>query len=448
MINNRFRTFTRLLIAFLLVISVSCNRNNGQTEILKWKDGKSACITLTFDDGTQNHYEIAIPYMNKLNIQGTFFINTLNVGGSDHYPTFVGRPVMDILEESGRIPTNRTNLLERTSMIRYLMEIKDVPELDGYDMYSIGHGIEHGNFDEVIAKVDNICRVLRNSGKKYIVENEGNKKTEGEYDWNDLRGFAADGHEFASHTISHPYLSVLDEKNALYELEKCQEDIGKNLGFKHTLTVECPYGIHDKRIMKLTEPVFPFSRNQVPEEYITGIMRSGTLLPGEASNEYIQWQRGPLSDTPYPLMRSWIETTRTNSAWLVLVFHGIEGIGWEALPAETIRDYFNLIKENENELWIATYQDAYKYVRARMNTVITTKSNNKVIHVNIDNELDPKVYDVPLSVRTVVPNDWVKAEIRTGEQTTVVSSSKKNNQLFVEYEILPGLQSVDLHKAN
>jgi peptidoglycan/xylan/chitin deacetylase (PgdA/CDA1 family) len=34
--------------------------------------------------------------------------------------------------------------------------------------------------------------------------------------WPEIKQFAANGHEFASHTITHPRLSVLDEKNMLY----------------------------------------------------------------------------------------------------------------------------------------------------------------------------------------------------------------------------------------
>ena len=35
--------------------------------------------------------------------------------------------------------------------------------------------------------------------------------------WEDLKKYSEKGHEFACHTISHPQLSNLDEKNIFYE---------------------------------------------------------------------------------------------------------------------------------------------------------------------------------------------------------------------------------------
>ncbi|MCZ7649211.1 MAG: polysaccharide deacetylase family protein [Planctomycetota bacterium] len=40
-----------------------------------WPDGKQAAISLTFDDGAKSQLERAIPYLNKLGLPGTFYLN-------------------------------------------------------------------------------------------------------------------------------------------------------------------------------------------------------------------------------------------------------------------------------------------------------------------------------------------------------------------------------------
>ena len=436
-------------LGLLMVIQVSIvSELYSQTDILKWKDGKSACVSITFDDGSKNQFEIAIPILDELEMPGTFFINTGSFPDSRYHPAFVGRPIMEILSASGTHPTDTSNMLERTSMIRYLREIRQVPEIRDYDMYSIGSAIERGRYEEVCKTVDEICSILRESGKEYEVTPVHKQAVgPGRTGWEDLKQYAQGAHEFACHTISHPHLSALDRENILYELEKSRQDIEDNLGFKHTLSVECPFGIHDDRVMEITYPLFPFLRNRAPEDYMDEILRSDRRRPGSADTEYIHWQRGALSDTPYSQMRSWIDTSICYNVWLVLVFHGIEGIGWEALPAETISAYFNFIKSRDDEVWVATFQDAYKYVRERMNSSLREEKNDGFIRIELTNDLDKRIYDIPLSLRTKVPEDWQVIRVQQGDRQEELESFKVNKQHWVIYNVMPGIQPVILSKA-
>ncbi len=90
------------------------------------------------------------------------------------------------------------------------------------------------------------------------------------------------------------------------------------------------------------------------------------MLPHPTDKDYVQWQRGPLHATPLPLMESWVDTTCANKdMWLVLVFHGIDSLGWEWTPIPKLEEYFNYIVAREGKLWIATFGDATKYMRER-----------------------------------------------------------------------------------
>ena len=47
----------------------------GETEVLKWKDGKKAVFLLAFDDGCESHRKTAIPLLSQYGMVGTFYVN-------------------------------------------------------------------------------------------------------------------------------------------------------------------------------------------------------------------------------------------------------------------------------------------------------------------------------------------------------------------------------------
>ena len=50
----------------------------GDTEVMKWRDGKKAVFLLAFDDSCQSHVKNAIPELHKRGMVGTFYINPGN----------------------------------------------------------------------------------------------------------------------------------------------------------------------------------------------------------------------------------------------------------------------------------------------------------------------------------------------------------------------------------
>ena len=114
-------------IFFLLsipIITYSCTgakrKPIGYTEIERWKDGKKAAVSLTYDGGTAGQFKVALPIMNRLGFPATFFIVTGEVAGSVYERQFIGRSLKDIAQEAAEIATNADNFFERASAIRVL----------------------------------------------------------------------------------------------------------------------------------------------------------------------------------------------------------------------------------------------------------------------------------------------------------------------------------------
>jgi hypothetical protein len=160
----------------------------------------------------------------------------------------------------------------------------------------------------------------------------------------------------------------------------------------------------------------------------------------------VQWQRGPLSKTTLQEMKSYIDTTLAhNNIWLVLVYHGINGLGWEALPDTLLDRYFQYIKQNENNLWIATFKDVAKYMRERMHAAITQTKSDKKITVHFSHSLREDVYNLPLTLKTYIPSGWKKLRIVQNNRELKMQIKKDENGAYVLYDAIPGKALVRLN---
>jgi peptidoglycan/xylan/chitin deacetylase (PgdA/CDA1 family) len=447
--------FRVALLASLLSI-VSAPAQELRTEIAKWQDGKLAAVSITFDDSTINQFRVALPMLNERGLPATFFVITGEIPGSEHRPMFVGRPIMEIVRESAKAPTNRDNALERSSMLRYLAEVQRIDiVLSNFRPNSAAGLIEKGDF----SVFDKVLALLRESGQTFAVgavpvvpvrsQEDGRPPAihPGGLTWNEFRQAGKQGHEIANHLVSHAHTPGLDEANILYEAMKADEDIRAQMGTEHAFSIEASYGIHDARVEKILVPRFPLTRNWVTDPFMDGIFRGDKRDPATMKKEYVQWQRGPLSKTTLEEMTGWIDKSLAAGTWLVLVIHGVEGIGWEPVPAANLRAYFDYLKANEGRLWVATFRDAAKYARERMASKVTTKQAGDAIEITVTHSLDPVLYNLPLTARTSVPAQWTSAEFRQGNVTRAVPVQREGANAFALYRIVPNAGVARLRKG-
>lgn len=429
-----------VLILPLLFTCCTEDEDIGKTEITRWQYGKNGAVSLTYDDGSINQFRLAMPIMNRLGFPATFYIVTGQIQGSQYPAKFIGRPVKEIIQETATIPTNEENFFERASAI-------------GFSSYQgtlefhrqAGQLFEQGKIKEAYQVIDEAYAKIRDGAFNPEREVSQEAAQTGESSWDDFRAYAAQGHEFGSHTISHPRLAVLDEANLRYELEKSKADILQQLGEEHTFSAEAPFGTEDERVMEYALPMFPALRNRMPHPFLQELNRSSKTSPGAAKKEYVQWQRGALTDTPMELMKSWVDTTAAkDNIWLVLVFHGVEGIGWQPIPIDKLEDYFEYIKSKEDKLWIATFKDVTKYMRERMQAEVAHAHTGDTIAIKLTHRLDPDLYDLDLTLKTYVPQSWRTVTIQQDEKRSQVQSSSDQTGAYVIYQASPNAGPVKL----
>ncbi|WP_116105993.1 polysaccharide deacetylase family protein [Lewinella sp. IMCC34191] len=430
----------RTLVFFLLLMSLIGRAQTdslvGRTEIARYQGDKTGAVSLTFDDGIITQFTVARPILDSLDLKATFYVITGKIRGS-FGGRFIGRNREDILREAAEQPTDSTNFYERASLIAFTGTSEAV------DYHSrAGAAYESGQVREAYRLMDEaygklLNGKLRDTDAVVFHDNAVDTTT-----WRDLRQYQADGHEIASHTVTHPRLAVLDEANLLYELEQSRDDIRRHLGPEATFSAEGPYGTEDERVMRYAHQIYPALRNRMPAPYLAELNRGSREAPGAQDKEYVQWQRGPTDGTSLKTMKSWIDTILAHdNVWLVEVFHGVDDYGWAARPGEELEDYFGYIKEREDHLWIAPFATVTKYIREREATTVSSHLSEGTIKSTLSGQLDHSVYNVPLTFKTYVPEGWQAVTLRIvsdppSERILTVQTDGSGS--YVRYNLLPG----------
>ena len=175
----------------------------------------------------------------------------------------------------------------------------------------------------------------------------------------------------------------------------------------------------------------------MPEPFLAELNRSSEVTPGSIEQEYIQWQRGPLSDTPLEQMKQWVDTCLAhNNIWLVLVFHGVEGVGWEPIPADTLDHYFRYMAAGE-DLWVATFRDVAGYMRERMSSQVSVTRKGGEFLVELSHRIDPGLYDMALTLKTIIPDSWEQVSVTQDGQQLNYQIGNDQTGKFITYDALP-----------
>jgi len=402
----------------------------GSTSVTEWQYGKNGAVSITYDDASRNQFLKALPVMERLKMPATFFVITGPIKGSKYQGKFIGRPVEEIIKESVTIPTNDQNFLERCSAAGYLGYMGTI------SYHTKAGGLyDSGKKEPAFKLMDELYSKVRNGDFKNGYEPCPEYKEAIGSSWDDFRKDAAEGYEIASHSITHATMPGLDEANIRYELEKSKEDVLNNLGPKYTFSCEVPYGYENERVMQIAYKIYPALRNRMPEPWLKEIDRSSRQTPGTTDKDYVQWQRGGTTKTPLPLMKSWVDTTAArNDTWLVLVFHGIDGLGYEALPSTMLDEYFQYIQSKNKQLWIATFGDVTRYMREREAARVTSVEKNGRIMITLSHSLDKSMYYLPLTLKTYVPSDWKNVKKIQGRHIQQLAVKKDEKGSYVLYQ--------------
>ena len=137
------------------------------------------------------------------------------------------------------------------------------------------------------------------------------------------------------------------------------------------------------------------------------------------------------------------------SRLVVFFMHRIDHVSEDQLdsydyPDNTMADYYmeEICKElakdvNKGYLWNAHYEDAVLYVREATAATVTATGDSSRVEITLTDTLDDEIYDYPITVRMMIPDEWEKVSVTQNGVTEIVTPKVVSGRWVLDVNIVP-----------
>jgi PKD repeat protein/peptidoglycan/xylan/chitin deacetylase (PgdA/CDA1 family) len=253
--------------------------------------------------------------------------------------------------------------------------------------------------------------------------------------WDSWRNAANNGHEIASQSMTHPYLTGLTTPQVQEEMEGSKAAIDNQVISQQCLTFAYPYGDLNSAVESIAQNIFIASRG---------------MACGLNTEPFSFFNVNACSPDNGDDIYAMADSAEQEGKWLVTIFHSLDqgsdcSGSWDIDTFETYLDY--LMTRN---LWVGTFASVVKYKREMLSATLSVISNsNDMIVLSLTDTLDDAIYDQPLTIRSEVPSSWVTATVQQGGNTIDVIPAVEGTTTVIYYNAVPdrGLISLQFLQA-
>lgn len=256
--------------------------------------------------------------------------------------------------------------------------------------------------------------------------------------WAGFAAAAENGHEVAVHTRSHPDLSTLSVEEQRAQLEDARDAIVANVGAE-PLTLAYPFCVPGDRA--LVEELFIAARvcsGRVDRPSPTDLLATSSYVIGSEVDRTTSASLNAIADA-----------AAAQGGWATYLLHGIDGDGgYSPFPSEELEAHAEYLASNPDKFWVATYVDVVRYIRERdAVTVAEIAAGEDEITVQVTDTLDNAVYDVPVTVRRVLPEGWASATVAQDGEPVPALIATAGGTSYIEFDIVPDDGAVVLTRS-
>ncbi|OHB66634.1 MAG: hypothetical protein A2Y76_12540 [Planctomycetes bacterium RBG_13_60_9] len=254
--------------------------------------------------------------------------------------------------------------------------------------------------------------------------------------WTALQAAAAQGHEIASHTVTHSSLSGLTLANQTAELKNSQDAINAHIAGGRCLTLAYPYCVPSN--LALTQ------RYYIAARHCQGSIEPNTPRDFYQINSIICGSAGSVKTAADFTSR--FQSTANTRGWCVLLIHGIDNDGgYSPLQSAVLRASLEYLAGQPNTFWVATFLDAVRYIRERNDVSVTGLSGQAgTITLRVNDTLDDAIYSYPLTLRRSLPEGWPAAGVSQNGRIAAATIVTVNSVKYMMFDAVPDAGDVVL----
>ncbi|MBN1757142.1 MAG: polysaccharide deacetylase family protein [Chitinispirillaceae bacterium] len=248
--------------------------------------------------------------------------------------------------------------------------------------------------------------------------------------WQKLADAAENGHEIASHTVTHGDLSGMNSSSQENELRNSQNTINENIPGKQCVTLAYPYC--NAGTGSLCEKYYIASRTcsgQVMSKSPSDFNQISSILCGSTMS----------SRNSVAGINAGADDAAKSGGWCVYLFHGVGNDGgYSGVAVDVLQGCVDYMDNNRNKFWVESFGNVARYIKERNAvTVKETASAANSITVEVTDGLDDTVFNYPVSIRRPLPEAWDTAKVTQDEQPVEFSLKDSAGTKYVTFDALP-----------
>ncbi len=283
--------------------------------------------------------------------------------------------------------------------------------------------------------------------------------------WWQFKDMAAEGHEIAAHTMTHPDLTKLPvgdiyTPNTLtYELYQSQQIIEQKIPGYKCVTLAYPYCSYDSTVEKVASQYFISARTCGAYAEPSKINGLDWFDVASETPEY-NLPRNSVSDDQdeFDTYTYNVQNESINTGdWAVFFTHEVVPMSQISNGGDTTMYYptstywldelCQWVKQKSDSglVWEATYGEVAKYIKERQDfTYNIVSSSNSQIEISSTCGLDTSIYNYPLTVDITVPQSWKQVTVSQGDSINTYSSFYNGSNYVVRANVIPGEDNIIL----
>ena len=258
--------------------------------------------------------------------------------------------------------------------------------------------------------------------------------------WEDLQNAAKNGHEIASHTVTHTNFKQLSVEKQKVELASSVKVIESKISSEKCQTMATPYCAEgsDSLAAKYFVAVrgcAGFIESKTPKN----IMNVSSIICGtQGSVKKVKDYKAKADEAA------------EKNGWLVYLLHGIDDDGgYSPVPSDTLKASLEYLKANDQKFWVSTFGNQSKYIRERDCAWVKENSvAKKSISLSVRDTLsNNEWYNYPLSLRRVLPEGWRNAIVAQNGKAVKSAIVEVNSVKYIQFNAVPDAGEVVLKRV-
>jgi hypothetical protein len=253
-------------------------------------------------------------------------------------------------------------------------------------------------------------------------------------DWNALKLAQKNGHEVASHTMTHTNLSTLSDLDQEKEQKNSQLEINTQMGNKNCVTLAYPFCASG-------------NKNITANYYISARGCSGQIenkTPADFLNisSIICGTQGTVSTADQ--FNSQVNSAIASNGWVVFLLHGINNDGgYSPVDSSELRKHLAYIHSNVDKFWVNTYGNVVRYIRERNAAIVHEIANtDSVVTFSVTHPLDSALYNFPLTIKRSIPDSWTNFTVSQNGTVLPTKLVYENGKAYAIMDIAPNAGNV------